>query len=351
MLQDTIHDLAQLPVGKPDILSIYLDARPVGGQPQERADLVRLHSRLHAIDQTLWPRGPACEEFDHDVAEVSRYLDQDMPHDAEGLALFASHGRQLFVAVPAGAPFSFEVAFAPAPHLYQVTRLIDLLVPAVVVLIDRQTARLFVTRLGQIHEREDLKTDAASMRQIHFFAGAGIKHYERHIAEHRKAFAQEIGAAIERLAQQEQAQHIFVLGNREAIPWVRDALSEPVAKLVLPVVLPMDIAQTPSAIQQAVLPILELVQEDEAHAAADLVIDAVRAHGLGIVGVEETRAALERGSVETLVLSESATDLETRDALTQQALATDATIEVIGQHDVLDHLGGVGALLRYRLLA
>ncbi len=347
-MQKMLHDLAQISEGEPYILSVYLDLRPNGEEPGEHPDFVRLRGRLHAIEQTLWPRGAAYEEFRHDVERVNQYIAEELPRDKAGLALVVSHGRQIFFPVSAGTPFSFEVAFSPTPHLFQLARLLDSYEPALVVLVDRQTARLFMTQLGTMHEQEKIASDAATMRQIHFFAGAGIKHYERHFDAHRKTFAREIASAIEQVTQEQHARHIIVIGNQEEIPWIRQALPEHLTSLVLPVALPMEITQTPNEIQHAILPILDQVHREEAQAVADRVIDAVRAHGLGVAGIEATRAQLQHGSVETLVLTDSLTDGEVRNALTRQAIATDATVESIVHHDALDHVEGVGALLRYR---
>jgi stalled ribosome rescue protein Dom34 len=78
-------------------------------------------------------------------------------------------------------------------------------------------------------------------------------------------------------------------------------------------------------------------------------VGAVRAGGLGVAGLDETRAALEHGQVDELVLDPAAElDEAARGELVRLAQLTGATVEVVEGHDGLHRLGGIGALLRYR---
>ena len=74
MNHSLLHRLAQLTPGEPPILSIYLDLHLEGERPEVHPDLVHLRSRLHAIEQTLWPRGPQFDDFQADVAQVEQFL-------------------------------------------------------------------------------------------------------------------------------------------------------------------------------------------------------------------------------------------------------------------------------------
>jgi stalled ribosome rescue protein Dom34 len=77
-------------------------------------------------------------------------------------------------------------------------------------------------------------------------------------------------------------------------------------------------------------------------------VGAVRAGGLGVAGLDETRTALEHGQVDELVLDPAQLDAAARGELVRMAQVTSATVEVVQGHDGLQRLGGVGALLRYR---
>ncbi len=344
-----LSQLAQLAPSDMPVLSVYLDVRPLGSAPEERGDLVKLTSRFHAIAASLWPRGDAYTVFERDMTRIEEYLANDLPRNAEGVAIFVDARRDLFMPVIACSPFSFEVAYAPTFQLFQLAKLLENTAPTAVVVIDRETARLFLDQQSALIEIEDLDENARNMRKTHFFAGAGIRHYERHYDEHRKRFAHEIATELERIIHDEHIDRIILAGNQEALPWLRDELPAPLMAMLYAVTLPMAIDSGNEEIRKLITPIIQAAEADAERAYGDRVIEAVRSHGLGVVGLEATRAMLATGQVDTLVMTDDAEmDLATRNELVRLALATRARVEPIGEHAILSHNDGVGALLRYR---
>jgi hypothetical protein len=331
------------------MLSVYLDLQPVGERPEERPDLIKLRARLHLIGQTLWPRGPVYEEFERDIAHVEHYLQEHLPASAQGLALFVASNHQMFWVWPSSEPFTFEVTFRPTPQVYQLTRQIAEHHTALVALRDCQTLRLFTLRYGVLTEVADLSKDAERMR-ARPSGGSGEFRYERHLLQQQHAHTETMAALIDRYAACEGAEHILLIGQAEDTHALLKALSPTIVDRAMVTSLPLDIESLPTDICHAVLPLLEWLEQDDARVVADRVVEAVQAHGLGVLGREETQAALAQGQVATLVLTADAPlAVEQRDVLTRQAIATDATVEVVEHHDVLDRFGGVGAVLRYRL--
>lgn len=96
--------------------------------------------------------------------------------------------------------------------------------------------------------------------------------------------------------------------------------------------------------------------------------DAYRGNGLGVVGAEDTAKALEMGQVEELLITGTAdaidlgaaggvtTDADARtaeertaDDLIAKAHQTAARVTIIRDAELLAPVGGVGALLRFKL--
>jgi stalled ribosome rescue protein Dom34 len=98
-----------------------------------------------------------------------------------------------------------------------------------------------------------------------------------------------------------------------------------------------------------VAPILAQVKEEESHTRADQLVEAVREQCLGVIGLEETRHALEHGQGEVLVMAEEARLSEQeRNDLVRLATLAGTEVDLVKGHERLQHMGGVGALLRYR---
>ncbi|HEY7127384.1 MAG TPA: Vms1/Ankzf1 family peptidyl-tRNA hydrolase [Ktedonobacterales bacterium] len=345
-----VRRLADLEPGDVPILSIYLDMRPqaTGERPARRAGLVILKNRLREIEKTLLPRGPALDSFRADAARIERYLDEQMPTAAQGLAIFACHARNIFNVVEAGVPFENEVALTATPDLYQLVRLSDEQETAVVAVVDTNTARLFVSRTGFMREQGGL-SDESVHYQRRRTGGINQERYKRHIEKHRTDFAREAAEEIEQLVQSENANRVILAGDEVAIPLLRDALSSRVTSLLTDDVLRLDIRVPRNEVEQAAAPILAQAEEEDEHSLADQLVSAVQADTLGVVGLEGTRAMLEHGQVDTLLLSDALPlDAEDRSELVRLAAVTSADVEVVQGHDTFERLGGVGALLRYR---
>jgi hypothetical protein len=97
--------------------------------------------------------------------------------------------------------------------------------------------------------------------------------------------------------------------------------------------------------------VLQRVQNEDATDLAERVIGAAEADGMGIVGAEATRRALELGQIEELVLDsgpDAELQEETAEDLIRLAAATDAGIRFV-DHAGLRERDGAGGLLRFRL--
>jgi peptide subunit release factor 1 (eRF1) len=248
-----------------------------------------------------------------------------------------------------GVPFDDEIVLEPVPELFQLAHLADEQETAVVALVDTNTARMFVTRRGFLHEVGGPDDDNFWYRQRNT-GGLNHKRYQRRVENRRLGFAREMAEAIEALVAHKGASRVILAGDAVAIPLLHQALSPQLEPLVSEQILRLDIRTPRDDVQAEIAPLLAQIEADESHGAATRLIDAVREQGLGIFGVQETRDALMHGQVETLVLAEEA-PLSPRDRneLVHLAASSGADVETVKGHATLAEMGGVGALLRYRL--
>lgn len=349
-LQALLRRLAEMEPGDLPVLSIYLDMRPqtTGEDPVRREGLIILKDRLTEIEKTFLPRGPKLDSFREDAARIQDYLNREFPPEAQGLAVFACAGRQVFETVEASAAFDNQVTAGPTPDLFQLARHADDLETAVVALVDTNTARIFVTRQGWLQEvgGPDDDNKYYGKRQV---GGWSQSRYQRFTDDVRAKFAGEVAGEIDRLVQRVGASHVILAGDEVAIPHLRDALPRRIKDLVHEETLRIDMRAPQAEVQSQVAPLLLAVEADESRSLAERLIEAVRANSLGVSGVKATRRALEQGRVDTLLIDQQADlDEETRGELVRLAATTSSHVEVVEGHEPFLRLGGVGALLRYR---
>ena len=349
-IRDVMRRLAQATSTEAPILSVYVDVRPQahGERPGERNEHTIVRDRLKAIAATLEPHTDARTSVDTDRTRIERYLATENLDVIDGIALFACDRIGLWEVVRASVQFDTQVASGPTAELFQLARLLDESVAAVVAVVDTNTCRLFVTRRGALEERRgpDEPVDEHKRTDV---GGWSQARYQRHVDMQDKRFAKEAALAIERLVQREKPQHVILAGDDRAISVLDSELSAAVRPLVDHVA-NIQMRSSTDEVREVVAPILAALEESDGQDVADRAVAGARAGDLGVTGVDATMAALEAGQVDQLVIDESAPmDEDLRAELVRQASLTDASVEVVQEHAALASFEGVGATLRFRI--
>lgn len=349
LLRDVMRRLAEIESTDAPILSLYVDTRPdrQGGRPGERNELVIVRDRLNAIADGLEAHSAARRSFDADRTRLEELLASDELNGTEGIAAFACDAAGVWEAIGAGVPFDTDVTAGPTADLFQLARLLDDQVSAVVAVVDTNSCRLFVTRRGRLSERRGPDESPAEHTR-HDTGGWSQARFQRHVDMQDKRFAGEVAAAIDRLVRRERPAHLILAGDERAISYLDPELPEHVRPIVDHVAR-IDMRASLEDVHDAVAPILGALEEADGRDAVQRALAGHRAGDLGVVGIDRVMAALEAGQVDELVLDETAgTNEELRAELVRQASLTGARVEVVRDHDELRRHDGVAATLRYR---
>jgi hypothetical protein len=354
-LGQVLRQLADFEATAWPVLSVYLDMRPwtTGEALAARAaGAVLLVERLQEIEKTFPPRGGALESFRMDAERVQWYLSKVISRSTAGVALFACADADLFAAVEVDVAFGDQVSVGEVPDLFQLIRVLDEPETAVVALVDSRAWRLFVTRVGRLAPVSGANQDDASSSGRSIVRGWSQARYQRRHVAVRGELARETAAAIGRLVAEEDAGRVILAGDGVALPTLQAALSPPVAARVRHVLrlrtqAPGNDAQVENV---EIAPLVAVAEADDARTAADRLVAAVQAGELGVVGLEPTWQALRAAQVDELLMDPAAElDDATWSELSRLAVTSRAGVEVVHGHEVFRQLGGVGALLRYRL--
>ncbi len=355
------------------VLSLYLDMRPDQHGRENYAPFLR--KTFAERVQTL--TGDARKSFERDAERITTYLG-DVKRSANGLAIFACSARDgFFEAVQLDAPLEQHWLFiGSVPHLYPLARINDQFPRYAALLVDTNSARLFVFGLGAAEtqrEVRNVKTRKSSM------GGWSQARYQRHLENFHLHHMKEVVDVLDRVVREEAIGRIVVACDEIAKPTLMGQLPQHLKEKVIDTV-NLDI----NAPQHVVLSeTLEALRERDAETDAEVVermLNAWRANGLGVVGPEDTLKALSMGQVEELVVVASPgmlrataslppdsapgpVDVDTSapadgidpnrlklaDELVTRAQQTSARIRFVENADLLYEVGGVGALLRFRI--
>ena len=356
------------------VLSLYLDMRA----DQHGRDHYGPFLRKAFAERSRTLTGEARKSFDRDGERITAYLGEHVRHSANGLALFACATKDdFFQTVQLNGPVEQHWLFiGSVPHLYPLARINDQFPRYAALIVDTNAARLLVFSLGATETEREVRNVKTRKGALGGWAQA---RYQRHVENFHLHHMKEVVDLLDRVVRDEGINHIVVACDATARPLLMEQLPKHLAEKIVDLT-HLDINAPEHEVLSRTMDVLREHDADTDVEQVERMLDAWRAGGLAVVGPEETLLALERGQVEELLItatpallrrativtsdgapgpldidtSAPATDLDTErhrlaDHLVAHAHMSKARIRFIEDPELLSEVGGVGALLRFRI--
>jgi peptide subunit release factor 1 (eRF1) len=348
-LREQLDRLAAFEAVDAPVLSLYLDIRAdEQGRPRHEAFL-----RKAWLERGRALKGDARKSFDRDTERITAYMANELPKTVQGLAMFACAAADgFFDAIQLEAPLDHNWLFVGAvPHIYPLARLNDQYPRYAALLVDTNSARLFVFHLGHAQTTQQVNNVKTRRTSV---GGSSQARYQRRVENFHMLHMKEVVEVLDRVVRDEVLNQVVVACDEVAKPLLMEQLPKHLTDKIVDV-LKLDI-NTPG--QRVLAETMDALREKDAETDAshvETMLDGWRGNGLAVAGPEETLTALEMGQVEELLITSK--DLERMDekALEQvnefvtRAQQSAARIRFIEDPELLAEVGGVGALLRFKI--
>jgi peptide chain release factor subunit 1 len=361
------------PVPAP-VISLYLDARVNEQGKRQFMPFVRkqLNERSKSYETDSLER----ESFETDFRRIASYLEDGINTTTSGLAIFACAAADDFFEVGEfEAPFERDRLFvSDRPHVYPLARVADQYRRYAVVLADTNRARIYVFAAGQTVEEKSIENVKTKRTRV---GGWSQARYQRHEENYHLHHVKEVVDMLERVVREEEVEQIILAGDETVvIPLLREQLPKALEEKVIDAVnLAID---TPEhELFEESLTVFQRHDSLTDREKVERMLNEFRGDNLAVAGVPDTLAALSNGQVEEMLLVSSPDNLQydeeevrkvlelydvdgqlppeldartIADELVRRAnLLSSARVTIIEDDTRLQQLGGVGALLRYRI--
>ncbi len=354
-------------------ISLYLSLAPNQNGREDHHQFVRkvFKERANGCPE----ESPERQSFDKDVERIDQYLKSGIDASTQGLAIFASSGSEFFDALPVEAPFENHLLFiGSVPHLYPLAKLIDTYPRYAAVMLDTNKARIFV--FGGKEERQEKIVGEKTRRNSK--GGWSQARYQRRADNFHMLHIKEVVDTLDKIVRDENINHIVVAGADVAMPILREQLPKHLAEKIVEIGAHED-GESGSFVERTMAALREKDAETDAEKVQEL-MDAWQSGGLGVTGPEATLSAFQLGQVDELIITASPEllknvqklpddaapgevkadtsapqgtadeqRLKLSDELVTRAHRTSARIRFIEDENLLAGVGGVGALLRFRI--
>ena len=337
------------------VVSVYLDLKPE--QPaQPFKAFLEAAMKEH-------------EEAAPDIQKILAFLEDQKPA-SQAMAIFTSSAEPaLFESVPIEAPIGGHRLYIDRePHVFPLERLADQYQSYAAVLVNTNTARLYVFSAGAAERQIVVKNKKGKRVSA---GGWSQARYQRRAENLHIKHMKEVAEAVDRLVKEERIARVLVAGDDVALPLLREHLAPATLELVTEVG-GVDIKAPDNDVFRVTLDAFREADQQSDQERVDAVLNAYRSGGLGTVGLAGVRAALERGQVDRLLVPatpakstadqasidtdatgpkelQSELDESAIEELVTLARRTDAEITFIEDARLLVPARQVGAMLRFRV--
>jgi peptide chain release factor subunit 1 len=381
-LTEQLERLATFEPAPYPVVSLYLNTRP--GQHGRDQHQAFVRKELKARSRTYPQNSPERESLDRDLEKITRYLETELQPSSNSVAIFACSAGELFEAIQSAAPIDQHwLHIGDQPHLYPLARLESRYPRYAAVVTDSNTARIMVFALGQlVTERlvKNVKTRDTTQ------GGWSQARYQRHLANFHMLHIKEVVDTLDRIVRDEGITQIVLSCDEATLPLIGDQLPKHLAEKIVDHMRLESHASVDDILKQS-LEAMERLNSRTDREKVQAAIGNYRAGGLGVVGPEDTLAALVKGQVDELLISSSMQKLQgvpvgaaagsahdatlpepaiepasageaagaapevvrLADELITRAKQTSARITFIEDTGLLSDFGGVAALLRFRI--
>jgi peptide chain release factor subunit 1 len=356
------------------VISLYLDARV--NEQGKRQFMPFVRKQLTERAKTYETNSVERESFEKDAERITAYLEDEINKTSSGLAIFACAAADDFFEVGEfEAPFERDRLFvSDRPHVYPLARVADQYRRYAVVLADTNRARIFVFAAGQAVNEESIENVKTKRTRV---GGWSQARYQRHEENYHLHHVKEVVDMLDRIVREEEVEQVILAGDETAvIPLLREQLPKALEEKVIDAV-NLGIDTPEHELLEESLNVFQRHDSLTDMEKVERLLNEYRGDNLAVAGVPDTLAALSNGQVEEILIVSSADNLhydeeEVRkvlelydtdgtlppeinrrivaDELVRRAnLLSSARVTFIEDDTRLQQVGGVGALLRYRI--
>ena len=275
-----LQELTSLTSTGTPVLSLYLNT-DLSQQSKEKCKLV-LRDLLEKVKDTADAA---------DIAKVDKFFDLEYDWQGKGVAIFSASASGFWRVYPLTVPIASEAHAGERPYLKPLAQVLDEFARYGVVLVDREGARLFLGRMGQIEEKESWTGQDVKRHKQGGFSAA---RFERHVDQQAQQNLKGAAEATVRFCADNLCNRLILSGSDETLPQFRKLLPKALQKQIVGT-LSLDVTAPASEVMARSTQLIEAQEhEKEQQLVKDLITAAAKGGG-AVTGLADTFYVATRG--------------------------------------------------------
>jgi len=273
----------------PLVVSLYLNVDPT----QTTKEAIRLNLR-----RLLKQAGDQASS--KDIQAIERFFDLEPAEPARGLIIFSCQARGLWKVFQLAVPVSDRIVVARRPFLTPLQDALDEYAGYVVILVDKEGARLFHFSLGELQEAEGILGDALKK---HRQGGRSAAKWQRKAEEMALQNLRDVAEVARRFCEEQKCQRLILAGNTENVALFRGMLPKALQERIVGE-MALDMYAGEVEVRDKTLELIRKHLHDEEDMLVERMITAAAKGEAGAIGLADTLNALQQEQVHILLVSE-----------------------------------------------
>ncbi|RCV63020.1 peptide chain release factor subunit 1 [Methanophagales archaeon] len=311
------------------------------------------------------------DNFEKTMQMIDDYLSKHGGEKGQkGLAIFASKIHNFFSVYPLGLPVENLLIVDTSPYIRPLARLVDEYEAFGLVLLDSQRAKIYVVSSGKVGYK---KKKAADIINKHKKGGMSQARFQRLRKGAINHFFSDVSEDVEKLFSNDDIVRIIIAGSGNAKLMFKNILPPDIKSKIVDII---DMDFDDDGLVSKAEEIILADEKETREKNVSRLRDEILRHGLAVHGLKETREAVEKGQIELLLVNKGykirgwicekcqvvdsgvkdtcpycgsrTSEVDVIEEIIEFAERTDTKIEFVGDNPILDELGGVGGLLRFK---
>ena len=367
-----LKEIAQVQDAAACCVSLYLNVSPVTNPKGEFIIQFKnmVKKTVEGLDKNT------LKIIKEDLAKIESYVQGNKRLLKKGLVLLSSRRHDLWrdyhLSVPVKSELVVDTSFSIKPLL----NVLDDYERYAVLLVDKESARIFIIHLGEIVEYGEVFTpDVPGRHKKGGWFALSQNHYERHIDYHVGLHLKDVVEKFDSFIGGEQIRRLIIGGSEEAVPMVKGKLHKTVLGNVIGTMKVEMFAKNDEILARSE-EIIRSFERQEENETVDRLIGQALKNEKAALGIDDVLHALQTGNVMRLVY---VADLNSPgfvcrncrypavhelkacpfcegrmdrtdymiDMAAQRAVEQGAEVEAVAQNKHLSDAGGIGAFLRF----
>jgi peptide chain release factor subunit 1 len=353
-------------------VSLYLNVNPMANVKDNY--VIHVKNMLKRAGENL--DKAVLKKIAGDLDKVESYILSNKRVFKRGLAILSSQANKFWKEFHLAVPFKNEIIVGNTPYLKPLLDILDNYQRYAILLVGRDSARIFLVHLGEIQEYAEVHTeDVPGRHKKGGWFALREKSYERHIDYHVGLHLKDVLKELESFLSGEYVGRILIGGSEEAVTKVKTMLPQSIAEKVMGTFQAEMFANSKEILEKAE-PMLQAYEKQKENEDVEELLTKAMKNENAVLGIENVLNAAQEGRIMKLIMLKDFRHsgfsckqcgyLNTQnisscpfckgdvqdekyivDLIAQKAVEQGAFVEVVSEHKKLQEAGKIGALLRF----